>query len=82
MAKSFHVTVAKVGENLFEGEALSVSAPGSDGVFQILADHEAFVSELVPGDVRVKGVDEQLHRFTISHSGIAEVSHNQATILL
>ena len=80
--KTFHLTVAKVGENLFEGEAISATLPGSEGVFQILAEHEPFVSELKQGEVRIKGADDQLHHFEVPEGGIAEVSHNQATILL
>ena len=82
MAKTFHLTVAKVGENLFDGEALSASLPGSEGVFQILANHEALVSELAEGEMHIEGADEQLYRFAIPGGGIAEVSGNQATILL
>ncbi len=80
--KAFHLTVARVGENLFEGEAVSATLPGSEGVFEILAEHEAYVSELVPGEVRVKAADDQTYRFQISGGGIAEVSRGQATILL
>ena len=29
--KTFHLTVAKVGENLFEGEAISATLPGERG---------------------------------------------------
>lgn len=82
MAKSFHLTVARVGENLFDGEAVSVSATGVEGVFQVLADHEAFVSELVPGEIHVKAADDQTYHFEIPKGGIAEVSRNQVTILL
>lgn len=82
MAKTFHLTIAKVGENLFEGDALSVSLPGNEGVFQVLAEHEALVSELKAGEIRVKAADEQLHRFEVVRSGIAEISRNQTTILL
>lgn len=79
--KTFHLTIAKVGENLFDGEAVSVSIPGVEGVFQILADHEAFVSELREGVVHVKDAEGRTLEFTVSR-GIAEVSSNQATILL
>jgi F0F1-type ATP synthase epsilon subunit len=82
MQKTFHLTVAKVGENLFDGEALSASLPGKEGVFQILPEHEAFVSELSHGVAHVTGADEQKHQFNIPQGGIAEVSRNQATILL
>lgn len=80
--KTFHLTAAKVGENVFDGEAVSVSLPGSEGLFQVLAGHEAFVSELVPGDMQVKAKDGSVHTIKIERKGIAEISHNQATILL
>ena len=78
--KTFHLTIAKVGENLFDGEALSASLPGSEGVFQVLADHEACVSELREGVARVVSGDSVLE-FPIT-KGIAEISRNQATVLL
>ena len=80
--KTFHLTVERVGENLFDGEAVSATLPGKDGVFQILAEHEPFVSELVPGEMRVKAADEQSYHFELPKGGVAEVSRNQATILL
>lgn len=82
MAKTFHLTVAKVGENLFDGEVVSVSLPGVEGSFEVLAGHEAFVSELRSGEVRVVPLDGESKRFSIADGGIAEVSGNQATILL
>ncbi len=82
MAKTFHLTVAKVGENIFDGEAISVSLPGTEGVFQVLAGHEASVSELAPGKMQIKDADNQLYDFELLEGGIAEVSGNQATILL
>ncbi|MDD2657628.1 MAG: F0F1 ATP synthase subunit epsilon, partial [Candidatus Pacebacteria bacterium] len=77
--RTFHLTVARVGENLFDGEAVSVTVPGKDGVFQILAGHEALVSELRAGAVQVKTADEQMHRFDVPQGGIAEISQGQAT---
>lgn len=80
--KTFHLTVARVGENLFEGDAVSVSASGKEGVFQVLAGHEAFISELKSGEVRVRAADAREYRFALPQGGVAEVSRNQATILL
>ena len=79
---SFHLTIARIGENLFDGEATSAVVPGSSGVCTILARHEPFVSTLVPGTIFVKTPEGEKHSFIIEHDGIAEVSHNQATILL
>ena len=79
---TFHLTVARVGENLFDGEATSIILPGTEGVFEVLAHHEAFVSELKRGEARVVAADGTKHQFKLPEGGIAEISHNQATVLL
>jgi F-type H+-transporting ATPase subunit epsilon len=80
--KTFHLTIAHVAENLFDGEALLVSLPGDEGVFEVLPEHEAFVSLLKTGTIHLKTADNQKRTFDITTTGIAEVSHNQATVLL
>ena len=82
MARTFHLTIAKIGENLFDGEALSATLPGTEGVFTILAGHEAFVSTLKSGAITVIDAAGQPQRIEVSESGVAEVSKNQATVLL
>jgi len=80
--KTFHLTVAKVGENLFDGEALSVTVPGSEGELTILAGHEAYVSPLTKGVVRIVNSQGEVTTLTLVDSGIVEVSANQTTVLL
>jgi len=82
MAKTFHLTVARVGENLFDGEAVSVTLPGAEGVFTVLAGHEAFVSPLKPGEIRIEPAKGEKLTIELSATGIAEISSNQATVLL
>jgi F-type H+-transporting ATPase subunit epsilon len=82
MVKSFHLTVARVGENFFDGQALSVTVPGAEGVLTVLADHEAFVSPLKPGEIRIVPAEGEQITLSIEENGIVEVSHNQATVLL
>lgn len=82
MARTFHLTIAKIGEQLFDGEAQSVLLPGADGVFEVLANHEATVAELRPGPVRVIAEDGATQHFELSEQSVAEISRNQATILL
>jgi F-type H+-transporting ATPase subunit epsilon len=82
MAKTFHLTIAKVGENLFDGEAVSVTVPGAEGVLTILAHHEAFVSPLKEGTIRVEAEDGTKTEFELLTTGILEVSNNQATVIL
>jgi F0F1-type ATP synthase epsilon subunit len=80
--KTFHLTVARVGENLFSGEALSATFPGIEGVFTVLAGHEAFVSELKEGNAKIVAADGAIHHVSISAGGVAEVSGTQATVIL
>lgn len=81
-AKSYHLTVARVGENIFDGEAVSVSLPGVEGVFVVLAGHEPFVTELKEGEAKIEAADGQKYHVPIHHGGVAEVSGGQATVLL
>lgn len=80
--KTFHVTVAKVGETLFEGEAKSLTLQGVEGVFTVYAGHEPLVSELVAGTAQVEDAQGTKHTVAIESKGIAEISENQATVLL
>ena len=83
MAKTFHLTIARIGENLFDGEAESATFPGTEGEFTVLANHEAFVSPLRKGVIRytADGTEQEV---TVERDGAAvvEVSMNQATVLL
>lgn len=81
-SKTFHLTVARVGQNIFDGEAVSVILPGKEGVFTVLAHHEAFVSELLPGEAKIEALNGENHHVEIPHGGVAEISNNQATVLL
>ncbi|MES2668373.1 MAG: hypothetical protein V4644_01630 [Patescibacteria group bacterium] len=82
MAKTFHLTIAGVGEALFDGQASSVTLPGSEGVFTVMAGHEAFVTPLKAGVALVKTEEGNETSFTLSENGICEVSGGQATVLL
>jgi F-type H+-transporting ATPase subunit epsilon len=74
------VVIAKVHENLFAGDALSLSARTTEGEVTILPKHEPFVANLGEGAVIVRTADGD-QKFDIS-GGVLEVSNNQATVLL
>lgn len=82
MSKTFHLTIAKLGENLFDGEVVSVTLPGAAGIFTVLAHHEPLVSTLVKGTASVQPAEGDVAHFEISEGGIAEISSNQTTVLL
>ncbi len=81
MAKTFHLTIAAVGENLFDGEAVSVTVPGAEGVLTVLAHHEAFVTPLKAGKIEVE-TEAGTQTFELTDTGILEVSNNQATVII
>ena len=82
MAHTFQLTIANVGENLFAGQAVSVTLPGVEGVFTVMAGHEPFVTPLKSGVALVKTAEGEETSFTLGEGGICEVSGGQATVLL
>ncbi len=74
------VIVAKVHENLFAGDAASLTAPTVDGVLTILGNHEPLVATLRAGQLIIRTAEGE-KIFEIS-DGVLEVSNNQATVLL
>lgn len=82
MARTFHLTIAKVGENLFDGDALSLTVPGAEGVLTILANHEALVAPLKAGTISFEAAGGEKQTFALENPGILEVSQNQATVII
>jgi F-type H+-transporting ATPase subunit epsilon len=75
------LTIARVDGPVFDGEVISVAVPGAAGDMELLAGHEALISPLKKGDVRVKKADGTIETFTLD-AGTLEVSHNHATVLI
>ena len=80
MAKTFRVTVTKLEEPLFDGEAVFVIVPGVEGEMTVLPEHEALITPLSEGTIRVQKEDHE-EIFNIER-GVLEISNNQATILV
>ncbi len=75
-----NVTIAKVHENVFAGEALSVTLKTTEGEVTLLPNHEPMVANLIPGAITVR-TKEGPQNFEIL-GGVLEVSNNQVTVLL
>lgn len=78
--KAFHLTVSSVYEAKFDGEALSVRLPGVEGEFEVLADHEPFISALKKGTVTITTTSGE-EKIAIE-KGILETAHNRAVVLI
>ncbi|MEN9390592.1 MAG: synthase, Delta/Epsilon chain, beta-sandwich domain [Candidatus Parcubacteria bacterium] len=72
--------VARVHENLFQGDVISLTAPTTAGQITVLGNHEPLVVTLKPGVLTVT-TKEGEQKFDVM-SGVLETSHNQVTVLL
>ena len=75
-----HVIIAKVDENLYDGEAVSMTVPGSAGEMTILAEHMPLVTTLKAGTIVVRSSAGE-KQFSIN-SGVLEVRRDGATVIL
>ena len=80
---------------IFDGEVISVSLPGQDGIFQVLNNHTAIISSLTIGEVIIKLVEntkdasynemiqikDQNHIIISIKGGVAELINNELIIL-
>ena len=79
--KTFPLAITDIASTVFEGNAVSVTCPGSAGELTILAGHMPLVTTLKPGTIRVKDASGEEHEFPATE-GILEVTPKGATILL
>lgn len=77
---TFTLTISKVNELLFSGDAVSVTLPGSEGELTILAHHEPLISQLKAGTITVR-TSEGTQQFAIER-GLLETSNGQVTVLV
>lgn len=76
-----HVSILTPEETLFEGEAISVTAPGTLGYFEVFKDHAPFMSSLKAGKITLRVDEEKEETFPVS-GGFFEVSHNKCIVLV
>jgi F-type H+-transporting ATPase subunit epsilon len=74
-----HVIIAKLDQILYDGEAQSLTVPGSAGEMTVLGHHEPLITTLKPGVITVRAGGEQT--FPVQ-SGILEVRPEGATVIL
>jgi len=78
--KSFLLEIITPQKSVFKGNVVSVTSPGTEGSFQVLKNHAAFLASLQQGDVNVEFDDQTIQTFKIT-GGFFEVSLNSAIVL-
>jgi F-type H+-transporting ATPase subunit epsilon len=78
--KPFTLQIITPTRILFQGEATSISAPGTAGGFQILYSHAPFISTIEIGEIKVKDTAGKDMLFATS-GGFVEVNQNSVVVL-
>ncbi|MEQ8525396.1 ATP synthase F1 subunit epsilon [Gracilimonas sp.] len=76
---TFNAQILTPNGSLFEGEVTGVKLPGTQGSFEVKANHAPIVSTLEKGNVLVRKNDGDSN-FSIS-GGFVEVNNNKLTLL-
>lgn len=76
-----HIVLAKVDEVYFDGEAHSLTVPGSEGEMTILGEHMPLVTTLKAGEIIVRMESGEEKKFPVD-GGVLEVRHDGATVIL
>ncbi len=79
--RPFALEILTPEKTVFNAQALSVSAPGVQGGFQVLVDHAPLLSNLEEGRVIVRGLDGTMLTYATS-GGFLEVRDNRVRVLL
>ena len=77
---NFPLKIISLKQTLFDGRAVSVNLPSSEGEMTILKDHLPLITALKKGKIKVKDESNQEHLFEIQR-GFLEVNPNKVTIL-
>jgi F-type H+-transporting ATPase subunit epsilon len=80
MKNLFSLKVLTLEKSFYEGEVNSITAPGSEGYFGVLAHHAPLIATLRPGKLVVNGGDGGENVYAVS-GGFLEVSENCVTLL-
>jgi F-type H+-transporting ATPase subunit epsilon len=78
--KPFRLQIITPTRVVFQDDAVSISAPGVIGGFQVLYNHAPLLSALEIGELRVRKTDGVELRFATS-GGFLEVKQNEVVVL-
>lgn len=79
--KSFRLSVLTIDKAAFEGDVVSIVAPGSMGSFGILVGHAPLVSSLERGKLKLRYLDNR-EEFIAIRGGFLEVNMKGDVIIL
>jgi len=81
MANTIHVDVVSLEESVFSGEAEFVVLPGVMGELGVYPKHTPLITQIQPGQVRIKIPGQQEEQILFVQGGFLEVQPNVVTVL-
>ena len=72
MSSIFAITVTTIGKPVFEGTADSITAPGEEGEFMVLHNHESMLVKLQAGKVTIHS--PEMRQIYQVDGGIVEIA--------
>jgi F-type H+-transporting ATPase subunit epsilon len=81
MAHTIHVDVVSLTESVFSGEAEFVVLPGVMGELGIYPQHAPLITQIKPGEVRIKVAGQEEEQIVFVQGGFLEVQPDVVTVL-
>ena len=81
MADTIRVEVVSVTESIFSGEAEFVVLPGVMGELGIYPKHAPLITQIKPGQVRIKVPNQEEEQIVFVQGGFLEVQPDVVTVL-
>jgi F-type H+-transporting ATPase subunit epsilon len=78
--KEFFVDIVSPSKKIFSGNAISFTAPGVNGGFQVLQNHTEFLTPITIGEIKLVIDPDTVHYYSTS-GGFVEVHNNQIIVL-
>jgi len=75
-----HLTIITPEKELYNGEAVLVQFPGSQGSFAVLPGHDKMIATLTAGEIRVVVSDSNTLTIPV-RGGVAEVNRDKILVL-
>ena len=81
MADTIHVDVVSAEESIYSGDAEFVVLPGVMGELGIYPKHTPLITQIKPGEVRIKAPGEAEEQIVFVQGGYLEVQPDVVTVL-
>jgi F-type H+-transporting ATPase subunit epsilon len=81
MANTIHVDVVSVAESIFSGEAEFIVLPGVMGELGVYPKHTPLITQIKPGEVRIKLPGQAEEQIVFVQGGFLEVQPDVVTVL-